>query len=308
MATAALKFVVSESGSERTPPFELTYERYVEIKDAKAACLFGLDLEEKLALVLDNFCEFEVELLKLAEGVLIRPGRDHANSMRERLAIDRRFVNVLTACRLYLDQTDHGISQLLGESSRELTAIKKFKNRLYEDHFGYRLMEALRNYVQHAGLAVHAISYNYLRCSGAKGDQFQYTVIPNADVQTLAEDGDFKKSVLAELRTQGKSVDLRPPLREYISCLVGLHDEIRKMTDSFLANQRKIYEEAATSFHHDKGGVPILFPNLTTLNENSVITEKIALATDFLKYGDSLRAVSVNRDIHLNFASNTERK
>src|SRR6266550_5417545 len=126
-----MKFVVRESSFGGTAPFELDARRFSEIKMAKATCVFGLDLEEKLALVLDNFYEFEVELLKLAEGTLIWPGRDLANSMRERLALDRRLVNLLTACRLYLDQTDHGISGLFGNPSHELTAIKKFKNQLY---------------------------------------------------------------------------------------------------------------------------------------------------------------------------------
>src|SRR5437868_6592604 len=95
-------------------------QRFEEVKRAKATCLFAIDLEEKFALLLDNFAELEFELLRLAESSLIWPNRNHTESMQERLTLDRRIVNLLTACRLYLDQTDHGLSGLFGNPSPQL--------------------------------------------------------------------------------------------------------------------------------------------------------------------------------------------
>ena len=138
---------------------EIDKARFDEIKAAKTVCLFAVDLEEKLVLLLDNFAEFEFELLRIAEASLIWPKRDHQGSMLERLILDRRLVNLLTSCRLYLDQTDHGISEIFGNTSQQLADVKAIKNELYDSCFGYRFMEVLRNHVQHSGLPVHIIDY-----------------------------------------------------------------------------------------------------------------------------------------------------
>lgn len=124
-------------------PIRIDKSRYEQVKTAKSSCLFALEIEEKFALLLDNYYEFECELLRLAEASLIWPHRDHQHSMQERLTLDRRLVNLLTACRLYLDQTDHGLSSLFGHSSRERDNVTRFKHELYEKHWGYRFMEAL---------------------------------------------------------------------------------------------------------------------------------------------------------------------
>jgi hypothetical protein len=296
-----MKFVVSGSTLGGGPQVELDGRRFNEIKTAKATCVFALDIEEKFALLLDNFYEFEVELLKLAEAKVIWPDRDLAESMRERLSLDRRLVNLLTACRLYLDQTDHGISGLFGDSSTELIRIKKFKNDLYDRNYGYRVMEALRNYVQHAGLPVHAIKYNWKRISDPEGDCFEHRIIPEMIIQSLEEDSNFNKTVLSELQSQGERADLRRPAREYISCLITLHDEIRGITDALIREKRKLYESAVAEFK------AILFPNLLTLNDDDSVTERIALPTDFLEYSDAVRRKNqVNSGLQFSFASNRD--
>ena len=70
-------------------------------------------------------------------------------------------------------------------------------------------MEALRNHAQHSGLPVHSIIYNWLRVPAQGADYFQYTVIPQTRVKTLAANEKFKKTVLKELEALGESVDLR---------------------------------------------------------------------------------------------------
>ena len=162
-----MKYTVYGYADKGVTRASLTHERYAEIRRAKKACLFGLELEEKFALLIDNLAEFEIELLRLAEAYLLWGFRgDHAESMQSRLCLDRRLANLLTACRLYLDQSDHGISTLFGKGSPELAGVKAFKNGLYDAHWGYRLMEALRNHVQHSGLIVHIISFPQFRSLG----------------------------------------------------------------------------------------------------------------------------------------------
>ena len=102
----------------RHPRKPIEQSRFYEVKKARNVCLLAVAVEEKFKLLLDNFAEFEFELLRLAEEYLIWPvsitlrDRDHFRAMQERLRVDRRLVNLLTSCRLYLDQTDQVLSQL----------------------------------------------------------------------------------------------------------------------------------------------------------------------------------------------------
>lgn len=287
---------------------DISEDRYDSVKAAKATCIFALELEEKFALLLDNFYEFEIELLKLAEATRIWPSRDHSDSMLERLKLDQRIVNLLTACRLYSDQTDHGISSLFGNPSDELSGVKSFKNSLYDDHWGYRFIEALRNHVQHSGLPVHTISYNKSRIPGAEQDYWQFTIIPQASVKNLAEDSAFKKSILTELMEKGEKIDLRPAVREYVECFGKLHKHLREKIHGKLTADRSIYEKAIDEFSTIEGKT-VKFPRMIKENEDETSSEEVALVTEFLDHLDSFRKRNLtNRNLARSFAANTDQE
>ncbi len=280
--------------------------RFYEIKAAKTVCLFAVDLEEKLVLLLDNFAEFEFEMLRIAEASLIWPKRDHQGSMLERLTLDRRLVNLLTSCRLYLDQTDHGISGLFGDASQQLADVKKTKNELYDSYFGYRFMEALRNHVQHSGLPVHVIDYQRIRRKRDGPDYWDFIVVPESEISTLAENGKFKVPVLKELEKMGKKLDLRQPVREYVSCFIQLHEKLRETINSRLTVARSVYQDSLAEFSI-RDGEEIQFPSLVECNEDGTTNEKIDLAGDFLGYYDALfMKNAANKNLQQSVASNSD--
>lgn len=287
----------------------LTRERYSEVKHAKKTCLFALELEEKFALLIDNLAEFECELLQQAEGYLLWGfPEEHVKSMQSRLCLDRRLANLLTACRLYLDQTDHGISALFGRTSDQFEGVKKFKNDLYDGHWGYRLMEALRNHVQHSGLIIHIISYPQFRSTGKGPDYSEYTISPQTKVSTLAENPNFKKPILEELQAKGEKVDLRGPVREYLSCLVELHDKLREVIQTRVAEARVLYEQAIHEFRVIDGQ-EVRYAHFLESHNDDRKNDEVALVTEFLEYYDQLRKRNkVNRYLERATASNTDQK
>lgn len=282
---------------------EISEECYKTIKSAKATCLFALELEEKLALLFDNYFEFETELLKLAEASRIWKRRHHEDSMLQRLTLDRRLVNLLTACRLYLDQTEHGISSQFGKPSAALTEVKSFKNNLYDDHWGYRFMEALRNHVQHSGLPVHTISYSSARIKGTSVDYGQFIIIPQSSAKKLAENILFKKAILTELHKMGDKIDLRPAVREYVECFAKLHEYLREKIAQKFVDNRAIYETAVNK-HADKK-----LPRLVEKNDDGTTSEEVALVGDFLYLLDSYRTRNItNPNLARSFAANTSQE
>ncbi len=190
---------------------EIAEERYDSINRAKSFCLLALGFEERFQLVLDNFHEWEMALLNQAHHFLLWKATGHNNAMQDRLSLDRHLVNLLSSMRLYLDHTDHGLSTMFGKTSDQLESVKKFKGTLYDKHLGYRLLEALRNHVQHCGLPVHSISYKQSRVETRKKHVFdQVSVEPRLDFNELASNHGFKVSVLEEIKQLGEKIDLRP--------------------------------------------------------------------------------------------------
>ncbi len=62
--------------------------------------------------------------------------------------------------RLFFDHTFRDLSQRFGKESRQYQSITYAANRAFDTHFGYRLIDALRNYVQHNAMPPLSITSN----------------------------------------------------------------------------------------------------------------------------------------------------
>ena len=104
--------------------------------------MLAAGLEEKIKLVLDNHDEFDAGLLRLADEAkrLLARETELINRMRAQGLMNRRIVNVLTACRLYLDQSSHTISELFGDKSNEVSAAKQRRRAAYNRNLSYRFV------------------------------------------------------------------------------------------------------------------------------------------------------------------------
>lgn len=285
----------------------ITKEYFDGVHSAKNTCLLAVDLEEKLSLLLDNFYEFEMDLLRIAEEFRIWGMCDHKGAMQRRLSLDRRVVNLLTACRLYLDQIEHGLSQAYGNPSSQLSSIKVYKNEFYDECFGYRFMEALRNHVQHAGLPVHIITYGSKWIRDENQQDAEFTVLPFSKVSILKENKSFKKAILGELEKADEQVDLRAPIREYVSCLVKLHDRLRETLADKLNEDRNFYESAISDYSTIDGEA-VSHPHLIRLNATGEFVEKVGLITNPLEYLDFLLDKNKVNDHLLNSFSSNHQK
>lgn len=266
---------------------ELTATSFDEICRAKETSLLGLELEEKINLLLDNHYELEVELLSLAEANRIWPERQAVDAMRERMVLDRRIVNLLTACRLYLDHSCHTASFLFGKDSAGLKLVNERTHKAYDGVFGYRLMEALRNYVQHRGLLVHLITYERNLVPHDARPFIQFTVAPKLDISILGEDTKFKSSILEEAKTVGGLIDLRWPVREYVSTILSLHIALRnEITSSF--GDRMTHYRSSVEKYKQSGDTPIIYPRAVELDDQGHCIREVALVDHLLQHYDAL--------------------
>jgi hypothetical protein len=278
--------------------------RFQEIHCAKQTYVFALELAEKINLLIDNYYELEVELLKLAEGHRIWPRREHIHAMQERLLLDRRIVNLLTACRLYLDHSLHTASSLFGEPDPAYTSAKARAHTLYDESFGFRFMEELRNHVQHRGLLVDSIVYWYGHVVQDNQDCVQYTVEPRLELSSLEEDTKFKRTILQEAKENGKAIDLRQPIREYVAGVWSLHVSLQNEIDERLRDRFLLYRSIIAQYLQSGPPTPHAV-YAVRLGEDGRRLEEIALVDHLIGYYDLLRDKNAKvPDLIRSYASN----
>jgi hypothetical protein len=200
--------------------------------------------------------------------------------------LDRRLTNVLTSFRLYIDQTDHCISGIFGNPSEQLEHVKTFKSSLYDKYFGYRFFEAMRNHVQHCALPVQMITYSENRDPQGQ-DYYKITIAPKMTLDDFEGVDSFKKSILEDVKSKGGKIDLRHPAREYLSCLVLLHKELRAMLEPAFEPARKLYMEAVIQYSN-AGDYRLEHVHLQRFNSDGAVHEQVDLITEFIDSYDDL--------------------
>ena len=174
---------------------EIDEAEYNLIKNARENLYEALFLEEKLDYVTENFYEYETEPLTIASRMMIFHDANYFSMNRERSLISRRIVNLLSAGgRMYLDQSIRQIENMYGaDSKHNLNLIKKEIALQYDQSLGYRVMEALRNYVQHCGFPIHNVQLSYERVGSDDDFQLLHRVIPQISISELEADDKFQE-------------------------------------------------------------------------------------------------------------------
>lgn len=210
-----------------------------------------LSVEEKLNIVLENFAEFERELMENSLNHMMFSGRDWTLSMDEIHKVNRRLINLLTTCRLYVDQIPHNLNSIYGSKSAQAERVGQQMSQEYDSTLGYRVVCALRNFVQHRGLPIQSLNHIAKRSEKSSKVFINHLVAISIDVTSLKEAGDFKNSVLKELEAIGNLVDIKPLLRQSIESIGRIHLLVRELLaddvlrwDNTILKIQRLYKEA----------------------------------------------------------------
>lgn len=265
----------------------LTDEEFFAARDAKRLLVEALGIEESLNRVLGNYLEYENSLLRgTLEGMIYSPGS--WSEFHEKIhEVNRHVVNLLSGCRGYIDQSRHVASKCFGKDSEEVIKLQSWFASEYDSTLGYRSMEALRNFAQHRGLGVHHLAQTGWRDDSGSISVVRESLVPSIQPNRLSEEGGFKQSVLAELRTVGEVIDIRPLMREYVAGIARVHKKLReelgsriehadRMVQALIERYRQVDEESVVGLaavHRDSSGS---------------LLEEVQLFEDLIKRRESL--------------------
>jgi hypothetical protein len=116
------------------------------------------------------------------------------------------------------------LSDCATEPEKARSEFKQRTHAHYDATFGYRFLEALRNHVQHCGLAVHSLSLRKKWIGEGENRELELSIQPFAERHYLGSDTGFKATILREMH---EKVVLTLVIREYLQCIGDLHKLVR---------------------------------------------------------------------------------
>jgi hypothetical protein len=232
-----------------TSEVHISGAEFRSLKIAKKSLSSGLAIEETYEVLLSNYEDYELEILKQAAHLMLRHDIDHDTLFYTRLALNKRIINLLTACRLFLDQFGHNIKDIIKEDMG-INKVEQLRKEAFESHFEYRFMENLRNSCQHKGFPIHIIQFRPFSLGTDQNRKLIYTIDMICEKRFFQDDDKFKKRVLNETPEE---IDLKAAIRIYIECLSKIHVSMRNIISSNLNNNRENIESAITLFQKEIG-------------------------------------------------------
>lgn len=216
---------------------QITEAEFQSIREAKKGAVSAMLIEEKLDLLLDNFIEYEGDFLQLALRSAVFEEHDWSDFRAAVQRVNRRLANLLTTCRLYLDQTPHELGALSDPALA--AAFNSQRSVEYDNRLGYRSMEALRNYLQHRDFPVRGLSYKGGWVPQQPREWRKHIVEATIAVDMLKGDSKFKQDVYEELEAEGEELNFKELVRDYISGIGAVHGHLRQL----LAPRVKVWDE-----------------------------------------------------------------
>ncbi len=285
-----MKYFIKKNNRET---IDVEEDDYKQLKEIHEKLIDVLLIEEALEIVLANYFELEKTLLDISlKASIFNTIFDQENSFNELNTIDRKIFNLVASCTMYIHHTAKSFSKIYGNTSNEYIKLEGItegkgknkkriqngiKNNEYDSNFAYRVMEQIRNHIQHYGLLDNVIS---------KGQEKKdYPYLENRiDVKTKIEpfdsDKTFKKCVLEKLKKiEGVSFDIVKYIKEYLVSIGIIHLEIRKILEKDVNK----WDESILNFmgKHKKTKNDIFYLVAYNINSSEIIA-KIDLVPDRL--------------------------
>lgn len=249
--------------------------------------------EERFDATARNFLDLESDMLaSTLETTFVGFGAG-MEQMAIRRLLNRRMSNLLSAARAYIDHMRRAAKELFGGDSRSEDIINHFSHH-YDNHLGYRALEALRNYSQHYGFPIHSVRYSVKVLSEKPGTPIMHTVSPILDVAILKSDGQFKASVLKELQSKSQLIDLRPLTRRYISCLAEVHGLFRTHISPVSSAASKQLESLAQTFANQSPACDFLPGVYAVAIDGPSWVKQVPLFAGLWEYGEFLAKTNVH--------------
>lgn len=258
--------------------------QYAALCEARATFIDAGAFEQRYEILLGNHLALEKFCAEWSLRREVEMDHRYETGAKIILEASRHVMNLLSAARAYADHVvrDFGHIKLTPTFKEQASQLMSEE---YDRNLSYRIVCALRNYVQHRSTPVHAVNGRRGKCWADKLGVY-------CQKRVLMEEGKFKASVLSEMDDQ---TDLKLVAREYMNGVSSVHVELRKRVDEHCREARQLHEEAIAQFvaaqpepESDKPGI-----GLTVCRE---VDEKYVGAHPILLDWDDVRRLLADKN------------
>lgn len=231
---------------------ELADNEYMELIRSCGNLLQALYLEEKFDVLLANFVELETDLLAAgARDFVYRDYDPNTKRIERNFLVNRRFLNLLTSCRAYLDQGTHDLKAISlikdGASAGLDRKFKELTSQYYDSRSSYQIMDAVRNYTQHRGFPIRT-TYDRSWVDTVDGPSMAFCVMPKFDLTQLRADPKFKQKSIEFLGREKEEINAMPLVREYIEALCLVHIGARQSYAPILDESKQMIDDNISKY------------------------------------------------------------
>ncbi|MEI8396197.1 MAG: hypothetical protein WCF85_15790 [Rhodospirillaceae bacterium] len=269
---------------------EISEDEFKNIKYAVSGLLKILQLETVYDIVIDNYIEFEIELMKLATYGSVRRYTTNIEFREIAISIDRRLINIMTSGKMFKDFSTKG---LIDKNIVQQKICASFDSRRCQIS-EYRIFEMLRNYAQHSSLPISGLTVGgkWELDEDGKKKYNCYKISPRIDAEVIKNDINSvnNKNDKDVLREMTGSYDVKQLVRGYVDTLAIIRSEIRAtVTDSV--------EAWETEYNETIRRVPEISACAVIENDDGAWDEQIGLCKDMIemrKMLESKNSKSIN--------------
>lgn len=262
------------------PRLEISDAERQEILTAWQSLAAVVEIEEEWDCLIQNYIDLETALLQSALHSMILSDDSYDDMHAERLHFARRLSNLLHACRSYIDHTPHYLNKLAGDPAA--ATFHELRRRAHAEHFGYRFMDAMRNYAQHRGVPLHGSTFNasWTRNADGSKEMLRYAVTASVDLARIREDRRFNAKVSAECEHIDR-LDVATLTREYIEALASIQSAMREALSERIAGWKACVRGAISRYAAANKGDVLALAIMTFSEENEAV-ERVHIFEDML--------------------------
>lgn len=247
-----VRYFIGKSLSGHENWIEVEKEKLDRIRTAYHDITLGIYIEEKFDILLENYSEYENDLLSVAWKELIFTDSIHEKLTKDRELITRRIINLLCTGEMYISQCKGHIRKMSFCSESFKLKFENFCSELEIENFDYYLCRKLRNYALHYDLPVTMFTNRFRSIENDDGKYMMSCAIPIITVKNLSNDQKMKKVINEKLNSATEKIDLRPLIRNYIIAISKINLNTRIMiADEFGKHEKNIFD-ALDLINHDR--------------------------------------------------------
>jgi hypothetical protein len=235
-----------------------------------------LAVEEKYFLILQNYADFERALHELALASLVFGAKKWSEYVNDIQLVNGKLLNLLSSTKAYLDQAPQHLNEIFGSDSEQSGNFEKFTNDEFDSSFGYRVMSAIRNHVQHNDFPVQWV---HIGGQWETDDEIKKTCRNQAtasiSVAALVGNSKIRAATRKELSDTGEDqLNIKLIVRQYISSMARLHIQLRQCLLIDATRNEQVVRDLFTRFEGVFHNKPTALAALA-IDEDGIETESV---------------------------------